>query len=188
MEYRTTRPQATLSACRIRRLVAVALAVLAWLAVAPVPAQTGPAQVDRVIDGDTISVRRDGVRFAVWLTGVDTPETTHPTRGVEPSGRQAAADTTARLDLVPMHLRRLPAVRERERSREYDQVAPERPDGDVGQTREPRDPDRQPRVAPEVATSSQADQDAARRDREPSTQAFNRETASDRQRDSGPSR
>ena len=30
MEYRTTRPQATLKACRIRRYV-VPLAVLAWL-------------------------------------------------------------------------------------------------------------------------------------------------------------
>ena len=50
---------------RIRRLVVVALAVLAWLAVAPVLAQTGPAQVDRVIDGDPISVRLDGARFTV---------------------------------------------------------------------------------------------------------------------------
>ena len=31
MEHRTTRPHAALSACRIRRLVVVALAVLAWL-------------------------------------------------------------------------------------------------------------------------------------------------------------
>ena len=53
MEHRTTRPHATLAACRIRRYV-VPFAVLAWLAVAPVLAQTGPAQVDRVIDGDTI--------------------------------------------------------------------------------------------------------------------------------------
>ena len=52
MADRTTRPHATLAACRIRRLVVVALAVLA---------QTGPAQVDRVIDGATISVRRDGL-------------------------------------------------------------------------------------------------------------------------------
>ena len=65
MADRTTRPHAPLAACRIRRLVVVALAVLAWLALAPVLAQTGPAQVDRVIDGDTISVRRDGARFTV---------------------------------------------------------------------------------------------------------------------------
>ena len=97
MEHRTTRPQAALRACRIRRLVVVALAVLAWLAGAPVLAQTGTAQVDRVIDGDTISVRLDGDRYTVRLTGVDTPETTHPTRDVEPDGPEAADDTTARL-------------------------------------------------------------------------------------------
>ena len=95
MGHRTTRPHATLKACRIR-WYAVALAVLTWLAV-PVLAQTGPAQVDRVIDGDTIRVRLDGDRFTVRLTGVDTPETTHPTRGVEPYGPEAAAYTTARL-------------------------------------------------------------------------------------------
>ena len=96
MGHRTTRPHATLRACRIR-WYAVALAVLTWLAGAPVLAQTGPAQVDRVIDGDTISVRLDGARCTVRLTGVDTPETTHPTRGVEPYGPEAAAYTTARL-------------------------------------------------------------------------------------------
>ena len=96
MGDRTTRPQATLRACRIRRYIAP-LAVLAWLAGAPVLAQTGTAHVDRVIDGDTISVRLDGDRYTVRLTGVDTPETTHPTRGVEPDGPEAAAYTTARL-------------------------------------------------------------------------------------------
>ena len=96
MGHRTTRPHATLRACRIGRY-ALALAVLAWLAGAPVLAQTGPAQVDRVIDGDTIRVRLDGARYTVRLTGVDTPETTHPTRGVEPDGPDAAAYTTARL-------------------------------------------------------------------------------------------
>ena len=51
MDHRTTRPHTPVAACRIWPYV-VALAVLAWLAVAPVLAQTGPAQVDRVIDGD----------------------------------------------------------------------------------------------------------------------------------------
>ena len=96
MEHRTTRPHTPLAACRIRRYV-VALAVLTRLAGAPVLAQTGPAQVDRVIDGDTISVRLDGDRDTVRVTGVDTPETTHPTRGVESYGPEAADDTTARL-------------------------------------------------------------------------------------------
>ncbi len=74
----------------------VALAVLAALS-SPAAAQTGPAQVDRVIDGHTIRVRLDGDRSTVRLTGVDTPETRHPTRGVEPYGPEASAYTTARL-------------------------------------------------------------------------------------------
>ena len=108
MDHRTTRPQPAVRACRLRPYV-VALAVLAWLAGGPVLAQTGPAQVDRVIDGDTISVRLDGARCTVRLTGVDTPETTHPTRGVEPHGPEAAADTTARLTGTTVRLDRDPA-------------------------------------------------------------------------------
>ena len=135
-----------------------------------------------------VAMRRRPTTIRSWLS-TGTPQ--HRRAGdAPPTGDRArfGSEPAALVDLVPMHLRRLPAVRERERSREDDKAAPERPDGCVGQTREPRDPDRQPRVAPEVTTSSQADQDAARQDREPSTQAFNRETASDRQRDSGPSR
>ena len=96
MDHRTTRPQPAVRACRLRPYV-VALAVLAWLAGGPVLAQTGIAQVDRVIDGDPIRVQLDGARDTVRLTGVDTPETTHPSRGVEPHGPEAAAYTTARL-------------------------------------------------------------------------------------------
>ena len=108
MGHRTTRPQGALRACRLRSYVA-ALAVLAGLAGAPALAQTGTAQVDRVIDGDTISVTLDGDRYTVRLTGVDTPETTHPTRGVEPDGPEAAAYTTARLTGATVRLIRDPA-------------------------------------------------------------------------------
>ena len=96
MGDRTTRPHAPLRAGRIRRYV-VPVAVLAWLAGGPVLAQTDTAHVDRVIDGDTIRVRLDGDRYTVRFTGVDTPETNHPTRRVEPDGPEAAAYTTARL-------------------------------------------------------------------------------------------
>ena len=108
MGHRTTRPHAALRACRLRSYVA-ALAVLAGLAGAPALAQTGTAQVDRVIDGDTIRVRLDGARSTVRLTGVDTPETTHPTRGVEPDGPEAAEYTTARLTGATVRLVRDPA-------------------------------------------------------------------------------
>ena len=108
MGDRTTRTNPRVRAWRIRRYVAP-LAVLAWLAGAPVLAQTGPVQVDRVIDGDTSRVRLDGARCTVRLAGVDTPETTHPTRGVEPHGPEAAASTTARLTGATAWLDRDPA-------------------------------------------------------------------------------
>ena len=96
MGHNSTRPRATLRACST--LGRTALYVLtALLTVGSAAAQTGSAQVDQVIDGGTISVRLDGARYTVRFTGVDTPETTHPTRGVEPDGPEAADDTTARL-------------------------------------------------------------------------------------------
>ena len=86
MGDRTTRPHATLAACRIRRLVVVTLAVLAWLAGAPALAQTGPAQADRVIDGDAISVRRDGARVTVVNVHSSTPRRAPP-RSLPPRPR-----------------------------------------------------------------------------------------------------
>ena len=62
-----------------------------------------------MIDGDTIRVRLDGARCTVRLTGVDTPETTHPTRGVEPDGPDAADYTTARRTGATVRLDRDPA-------------------------------------------------------------------------------
>ena len=48
-------------------------------------------QVVRVIDGDTIQVCCVfGDRVKVSYIGVDTPETHHPMRGVEPYGKEAA--------------------------------------------------------------------------------------------------
>ena len=46
--------------------------------------------VERVVDGDTIKVRLDGRTETVRYIGVDTPETVHPTRGVEPYGKAAS--------------------------------------------------------------------------------------------------
>jgi micrococcal nuclease len=57
-----------------------------------------PAQVLRVVDGDTIKVRADGFEGAVRLIGVNTPETKHPSKGVEPYGPEAAAYTKKILD------------------------------------------------------------------------------------------
>lgn len=49
--------------------------------------------VDRVIDGDTFVAVIDGNQERVRLIGVDTPETKHPRKGVEPFGPEASAFT-----------------------------------------------------------------------------------------------
>lgn len=58
----------------------------------------GPAQdlsrVERVVDGDTFIIE-GGER--VRLIGVDTPETVHPGKPVEPFGPEASSFTAARL-------------------------------------------------------------------------------------------
>ncbi len=46
--------------------------------------------VERVIDGDTIRVRLGDRIETVRYIGVDTPETVHPTRGIEPYGLAAS--------------------------------------------------------------------------------------------------
>lgn len=50
--------------------------------------QTG--HVVRVIDGDTIRVRINKQEETVRYIGVDTPETVHPTCGIEPYGIEAS--------------------------------------------------------------------------------------------------
>lgn len=69
---------------------------LALAAQAPVAKDAIPPEVTcvRVVDGDTIVIEGDdGKRASVRLVGVDTPETVHPTKGVEPFGPEASAFT-----------------------------------------------------------------------------------------------
>ena len=54
------------------------------------PSSLVAAEVVRVIDGDTIDVLIDGQTHRVRYIGVDTPETVHPPRGVEPYGKAAS--------------------------------------------------------------------------------------------------
>ena len=49
------------------------------------------AQVIRVIDGDTIEVIAGAQVYKVRYIGIDTPETKHPSKPVEPFGPEAAA-------------------------------------------------------------------------------------------------
>jgi len=46
--------------------------------------------VARVIDGDTADIRVNGSDRRVRFLGVDTPETVHPTKGVQPHGKEAS--------------------------------------------------------------------------------------------------
>lgn len=50
------------------------------------------AEVTGVVDGDTIKVRRAGQTIieTIRYIGMDTPETVHPTRGVQPFGKEAS--------------------------------------------------------------------------------------------------
>jgi micrococcal nuclease len=52
--------------------------------------------VVRVVDGDTVHVRLANRVEKVRYIGIDTPETHHPTRGVEPGGH-AATELNGRL-------------------------------------------------------------------------------------------
>lgn len=59
----------------------------------PRTAEEAPAgievPVERVVDGDTIRVTLNGRSERVRYIGVDTPETRHPRKGVEPLGPEA---------------------------------------------------------------------------------------------------
>ena len=46
--------------------------------------------VSRVVDGDTAVIRVNGEDRRVRFLGVDTPETVHPSKGVQPYGKEAS--------------------------------------------------------------------------------------------------
>ncbi len=71
------------------------------------------ARVLEAVDGDTLDVvLASGERDTVRILGVDTPETHHPTKGVECFGPEAAAYTARRL--VGRIVRLEPDVEERD--------------------------------------------------------------------------
>jgi micrococcal nuclease len=54
--------------------------------------------VVRVVDGDTIIISFNGKEERVRMIGIDTPETVHPTKPVEPFGPEASEYTKRRLE------------------------------------------------------------------------------------------
>lgn len=76
--------------------------------------ETRPYAVQRVIDGDTLLIE-GGVR--VRLLGVNTPETRHPDRPVEPWGEEAAEFARRWVGGAAVHLRF-----DRERLDRFDRV------------------------------------------------------------------
>jgi len=50
-----------------------------------------PCTVTRVIDGDTIQVNYHDHIYIVRYIGIDTPETVHPEKDIEPHGKEASA-------------------------------------------------------------------------------------------------
>ncbi len=75
----------------MRRLTILLILISAsLLSPAPSGAQTvSECLVDRVIDGDTVVLNCESRRVIVRLIGVDTPETVHPRKPVEPDGPAA---------------------------------------------------------------------------------------------------
>lgn len=58
------------------------------------PLDAASARVVSVVDGDTIVLDLGGTHESVRLLGIDTPETSHPTRPVECYGAEASARLT----------------------------------------------------------------------------------------------
>lgn len=66
----------------------------------PAPGTRLPAQVVRVVDGDTLIVTIDGQQARLRLIGMDTPETVHPSKPVQCFGAEATAKMQQLIDSV----------------------------------------------------------------------------------------
>ena len=80
------------------------------------PSHAEWATVLRVVDGDTIVVRLEsGQKEKVRYLGIDTPETAHPRKPVEPGGPEASAANKALVDGKRVWLSRGPRNRDKYR-------------------------------------------------------------------------
>ncbi|TXC91496.1 thermonuclease family protein [Metabacillus litoralis] len=74
----------------IKLIITVFLCILAGCSTENTNSNFINAEVNRVVDGDTLNVSIDGKEETVRLLLVDTPETVHPTKPVEPFGPEAS--------------------------------------------------------------------------------------------------
>lgn len=63
-----------------------------------------PVKVEKVVDGDTIKVRVDGKLETVRFLLVDTPESVHPTKPVQPFSKEASKHTENMLEEADVQL------------------------------------------------------------------------------------
>lgn len=68
------------------------------------PSERFEVQVVNVVDGDTIDVLIDGSKHRVRYIGIDTPETVHPTRGVEHYGKEASTRNRELVEGITVYL------------------------------------------------------------------------------------
>lgn len=76
---------------RIARLILLSFVLASALAPEPPPVPLAANRVVRVVDGDTVVLRRGGSDVTCRLVGVDTPETVAPGKPVQPGGPEATA-------------------------------------------------------------------------------------------------
>lgn len=63
-----------------------------------------PAKIVKVVDGDTMDIMVDGKKERIRLLLVDTPETVHPNKQVEPFGPEASAFAKEMLEDQDVHI------------------------------------------------------------------------------------
>ena len=78
-------------------LVVTAVLIASCSATQPTTAVFSHIEVVEVVDGDTIRAKVAGTTETIRLVGVDTPETKHPTKGVQCFGPQATEFLTTML-------------------------------------------------------------------------------------------
>ena len=74
---------------RVSLLSLIATTIVILLAVLTQRGELTRAYIKSIVDGDTVKAETQGKTYTVRLIGVNTPETNHPTKGVEPYGPEA---------------------------------------------------------------------------------------------------